>query len=138
MTKLLPALLITFCCMISITVSPATAGVTKITVVYSWDKKQQPSSPVSPELKLEGVPSETKEFKLSLSDRDRPMNDHGEGTVAYDGPGGKVTIEKGVVAGLRGPAPPWGERHTYIMKVECLDKDGRILASGEGAAMCCN
>lgn len=138
MRKRLSVIFLILVCSIGFTVSWAFAGSTKIGVVYSWEKKQEPNSSVSPEMKLEGVPPETKKFKVSLSDRDRPNNDHGQGTVAYDGAGGSVTIEKGAIKGLRGPAPPWGERHLYIMKVECLDKDGRVVASGEGSSTCCN
>lgn len=138
MEKGVSGVFVVLVCIIAFAASVVSAGSGKISVVYSWEKNQQRNSTVSPELKLEGVTAETKKFKISLSDQDKPMNDHGQGSIPYDGPGGSVTIPKGAVKGLRGPDPPGGQRHLYIMKVDCLDKDGRVLATGEGISPCCN
>lgn len=138
MGKGMSAVFVVLACIIAFAAWPVSAGSGKIIVVYSWEKNQQRNSTVSPELKLEGVPAETKKFKVSLSDQDRPMNDHGQGSIPYDGAGGSIAIPKGAVKGLRGPDPPGGQRHLYIMKVDCLDKDGQVLATGEGSSPCCN
>lgn len=123
-------------CLFTLTTACVTAKVApnaaNLQVDYSWTKANSCSS-VSPPIKVSGIPSTTKELKVTLTDFDAPNYNHGGGTVKYEGSG---TIPAGALKNYTGPCPPSGT-HSYAIKVDAVDAAGVIVGSGHKTLPCC-
>lgn len=84
-----------------------------------------------PEITIKNVPSGTAWLEVRMSDLDLLSYDHGGGIVAYDGKG---FIPVGSLQRYRGPNPPAGTRHRYVIVVKALNNDKSLLL-GEGESM---
>ncbi|MDR2695919.1 MAG: hypothetical protein LBC79_06020 [Deltaproteobacteria bacterium] len=85
------------------------------------------SSP-NPEIRLTNVPPGTAFLKVAMRDTHRPNFDHGGGVIAYDGSG---RVPEGSLSRYRGPQPPAGETHRYVITVQALNAD-QSMVLGEG------
>src|SRR4030042_7211998 len=101
-------------------------------VELKWTAANKCSS-VSPEIRVTGIPSTTKQLKISMIDLDKPDFNHGGGTVKYDG---SNVIPAGGLKSYTGPCPPSGQ-HSYSIKVDAIDVSGVIVGSGKQAKPCC-
>lgn len=128
------AIVLSGCAAVSGDSGVALPGLAVIGVEYEWSSESK-CVYVSPEIKLSGVPDETTHLRFRLDDLDKPMNNHGGGTIAYDG---STVIAKGAVHGIRGPCPPVGESHRYVLNVVAMDASKNKVASGSGTAHCCD
>jgi phosphatidylethanolamine-binding protein (PEBP) family uncharacterized protein len=99
---------------------------------FAWTSANKCSN-VSPEIKVSGVPSTTRQLQVRMLDLDRPYFNHGGGKVIYKG---SDTIPKGALKGFTGPCPPVGQ-HRYSIKVNAVDEAGMIVGSGEKTLPCC-
>ncbi|KAF0113409.1 MAG: Phospholipid-binding protein [Rhodospirillaceae bacterium] len=132
--KTIPSVLMLSSVMLSGCVTTDTPDLPEIGVDCKWDANSQ-CVYLSPEIALIGVPNQTKNLQFRLDDLDRPMNDHGGGTIAYTA---SNTIAKGAVKGIRGPCPPLREPHKYKLYVVATDENENKIAAGSGIARCCS
>jgi len=104
-----------------------------ITVDYTRKLKHR-CAPISPELRLSGIPVGTFELSVVMKDHDRPMNDHGGGSVKSDAPlpSEYVIPEGGLKSGYKGPCNPVFESfgHDYEFYVTAFDAKREILGKG--------
>ncbi len=101
-------------------------------VKFKWTSAHK-CSPVSPEIRVTGIPSTTKKLKVIMIDLDKPDFNHGGGTIKYDG---SKVIRAGALKRYTGPCPPSG-RHRYSIKVDAMDASGVIVGSGKQTQLCC-
>lgn len=76
-----------------------------------------------PELRISGIPVDTKTLEVSLTDHGLS---HGRQTIAYDGSG---IIKKGVLDKIEPPCP-MGDPGKYKFKVKALNADGVVIGIG--------
>jgi phosphatidylethanolamine-binding protein (PEBP) family uncharacterized protein len=100
----------------------------KMEVDFSWEGTVA-CTHRSPEIRVSGIPQDTHEFKVELTNVSAPKWNQGGGKVANDGsgaiPSGALTI------GYNGPCPPPGERYQYEFSVMALDEKGTIIGFGK-------
>lgn len=81
----------------------------------------------SPNFQLHDVPPGTVTLQFAMTDLDKPAFHHGGGTVGYRG---QSEVPCGAFAsGFVGPAPPFGEVHTYEFDIKALAQNGTVLAT---------
>lgn len=103
-----------------------------ISVDFTWGKRGENIK--NPEIKLMGVPPETKFLEVELIDRDIPPANHGGvERITYDGNG---VIPSGALKNYLGPAPP-PHGHLYEFTVKALDAEKVIIGIGKKAKKCC-
>ena len=112
-----------------VTAVKSTAQGPPLEVSFTFEAGGGLSAP-NPEIRLANIPDGSAFFTVRLKDIDRPNFNHGGGTVPNDGSG---VIRAGVLSSYRGPAPPVGETHTYVLSVIALNAD-KSLILGEGQA----
>ena len=104
-----------------------------ISVDFTWKLKHR-CAPISPELRLSGIPPGTVELSVSMKDHDRPGNNHGGGFVKNDSgfPSEYVIPEGGLKSRYMGPCNPVFESfgHDYEFYVTAYDAKREILGKG--------
>ena len=106
-------------------------GQSALTVDLEW-KVSHKCSAESPALTISGVPADTAQLKVRMTDIDKPAYDHGGGEVAHDG-AATATLAEGALKNYKGPCPPnfYNFGHDYQFSVEAIAADGSsVLARG--------
>jgi len=102
-------------------------------LVVDWDwKRSHECKPVSPAIKVTGIPADARSLVVSMIDHDMRSFDHGGGTVAVSGEP-SFTLPEGALKSYKGPCPPnfrsFG--HDYEFIVRAIGADGKTeLARG--------
>jgi len=95
-----------------------------LAIDFAWTEKSRCAS-VSPPITVRNVPQETRYLKITMSDLDFPLYDHGGGEVAYEG---SALIPEGALQAYAGPCPP-DAPHSYEFTVQALGADKKqVLA----------
>ena len=81
----------------------------------------------SPSFSFQGVPKGTTKLEFQMSDLDKPDYRHGGGTVAYHGKG-SIPCDA-FTSSFNGPAPPYGQVHTYQFEIKAIGANGQTLAT---------
>jgi hypothetical protein len=103
------------------------------TLVVDWDwKRSHECKPVSPAIKVTGIPADARTLAVSMIDHDMRSYDHGGGNVAVSGES-SFTLPEGALQSYKGPCPPnfrsFG--HDYEFIVRAIAADGKTeLARG--------
>jgi phosphatidylethanolamine-binding protein (PEBP) family uncharacterized protein len=98
-------------------------------VDFTWKKKHRCSAE-SPELKLEGIPADTVELRITMIDHDMRSYDHGGGSVRDQaGFPSSYTVNEGALKSYKGPCPPHSS-HDYEFIVVALDKAKNAIGKG--------
>jgi phosphatidylethanolamine-binding protein (PEBP) family uncharacterized protein len=103
------------------------------TLTVDWDwKKSHECKPVSPAIKVTGIPADVRSLAVSMIDHDMRSYDHGGGSVAVSGEP-SFTLPEGALQSYKGPCPPnfrsFG--HDYEFIVRAIAADGKTeLARG--------
>lgn len=103
-----------------------------ITVDYTWKLKHR-CAPISPELRISGIPPGTVELSVSMKDHDRPGIDHGGGFVkAASGIPATFVVSEGALQSYKGPCNPVFESfgHDYEISVVARDAKGEVIGRG--------
>lgn len=103
-----------------------------LTVDYTWKLKHKCSAS-SPELKVDGIPSNTAELSVTMIDHDMRSFNHGGGFVKNEaGFPSSFALPEGALKSYKGPCPPnfssFG--HDYEFIVVAKDKSNNELAKG--------
>jgi phosphatidylethanolamine-binding protein (PEBP) family uncharacterized protein len=123
-----------FSCLVLLTAcSKASPDAVKLQVDYNWTNANVCSN-FSPEIKVLGIPPTTKQLRVTLTDLDFLIYDHGGGTVKYEG---SNIIAAGALKDYRGPCPPFDTTHRYSIRVDAIDASGVIIGFGEKTKPCC-
>lgn len=102
--------------------TPVAEDAAALGVDFTWSERSR-CSPVSPAIKVTGVPEDTAYLKVTMKDLNKPNYRHGGGEVAYEGSG---AIAEGALGQYKGPCPPMGQ-HTYRFTVEALNADKNLI-----------
>ena len=98
---------------------------------FEWQQMDK-GSQENPEIRLTGVPEDTKRFLVKLVDLNVKGFDHGSGFVDNDGSG---IIARGATKGTyNGPDPPFPDmKHNYEITVKAYDENGNVIGIGKKA-----
>ena len=103
--------------------------VVDIELDYLWGT-QPVENLKNPEIRLTGVPENTKNLEVDLIDLDLPPANHGEEEkIAYNGSG---LIPYGSLKNYIGPSPP-PRGHLYEFTIKALDENGVVIGIGKKA-----
>jgi hypothetical protein len=102
-------------------------------VDFQWARENLCERGRSPLVRLSGIPEGTIKLKAWFKDLNMPTYNHGGGTVENDG---TSIIAAGALKGFRGPCPPIGLTHRYMLTVQALDAGGKVLALGKKTVPC--
>ena len=94
-----------------------------LTVDFSWKGLVPCALGGNPEIRVSGIPDETKALVVSLYDHGLL---HGKQTFIYDGSG---IIKKGALDEIEGPCP-FADSGRYKFKVETVNEKGVIIGFG--------
>jgi phosphatidylethanolamine-binding protein (PEBP) family uncharacterized protein len=103
-----------------------------ITVDYTWKLKHR-CAPISPELRLSGIPSGTAELAFTMVDHDFRSFDHGGGSVkSASGIPASFVVAEGTLQSYKGPCNPVFESfgHDYEISVVARDAKGEVIGRG--------
>jgi len=95
----------------------------ELTVDFSWEGLVPCAMGGNPEIRVGGVPDETKVLVVSLYDHGLS---HGKQTFTYNGSG---IIKKGALDEIEGPCP-FADSGRYKFKVAAIDENGVIIGLG--------
>jgi phosphatidylethanolamine-binding protein (PEBP) family uncharacterized protein len=106
-------------------------NVARMDIDFEWQRIDK-ASQENPEIRLTGVPEDTRKFLVSLVDLDLKGFDHGSGFVDNDGSG---IIARGSTKGsYNGPDPPFPDmKHNYEITVTAYDAAGNVIGIGKKA-----
>lgn len=112
--------------------TPAVFAQQPIKVDYTWKLKHR-CAPISPEIRLSGIPAGTVELSVMMKDHDRPMNDHGGGFLKE--PAGfpaDFVIPEAALKSYKGPCNPVFESfgHDYEFYVTARDAKNEVIGKG--------
>ena len=100
---------------------------------YSWGTGPGENRK-NPEIKITGIPAQTRYLKIQLVDLDMSIANHGEvEKIEYNESG---LIPYGTLKNYIGPSPP-PEGHRYEFTIKALDEDGVVIGIGKKSKMCC-
>ena len=105
---------------------PVAKNAAELNVGIEWTA-QSGCSAVSPPIKLNNVPKETKFIDVYMIDLNFSAGRHGGGMVAYDGSG---MIKEGALKSYNGPCPRDGQ-HSYQFTIDALNADKSMIV-GQG------
>ena len=105
----------------------------KITLDYKWTTINLCRSGVSPRIFLKGVPEGTVKLRVRVKDLHVPDYNHGGGTIKYYGSG---EIAQGALLNYRGPCPPIGRPHRYVIYITALNSSGKTIGTGKKIVPC--
>jgi phosphatidylethanolamine-binding protein (PEBP) family uncharacterized protein len=91
-------------------------------VNFAWKLEDRCS--ISPEIKLIGVPKNSKSLYVQLKDLDLLSADHGGGFVDYSG---QNKLVRGTVIPWLGPCPTAGVTHRYELTVTAYNAKIQVL-----------
>ena len=95
----------------------------ELTVDFSWEGLVPCAMGGNPELRVSGLPDETKALVVSLYDHGLL---HGKQTFSY---GGSGIIKQGALDEIEGPCP-FADSGRYKFKVEAVDQNSVIIGIG--------
>jgi len=103
----------------------------EMNIDFEWQQMDK-GSQENPEIRLTGVPEDTKRFLVKLVDLNVKGFDHGGGFVDNDGSG---IIARGATKGTyNGPDPPFPDmKHNYEITVKAYDENGNVIGIGKKA-----
>jgi len=103
----------------------------EMNIDFEWQQMDK-GSQENPEIRLTGVPEDTKRFLVKLVDLNVKGFDHGSGFVDNDGSG---IIARGATKGTyNGPDPPFPDmKHNYEITVKAYDENGNVIGIGKKA-----
>ncbi len=114
---------------VGFSIDPGTIG-----IEFSFKRENMCFGP-SPQITLSNLPEGVKDIRASLRDLDHPGADHGGGTVKnFTG----TVLSAGALEAYQGPCPSMSEhrRFHYVLKVEALDANGKVIATGQAMREC--
>ena len=117
-------LLLIALCFINPGCSDVSPDAVDLDVEFSW-QDMKPCSWGNPEIRIGGLPENTKFLTVSMYDSVY-LHDHGEFTIAYDGSG---IIPMGASEKLQGPCPP-DVPGRYKITVKALDENNAVIGIG--------
>lgn len=95
----------------------------ELKVDFSWEGLVPCVAGGNPEIRVSGIPGDTKTLVVSLYDHNLS---HGKKTFAYDGSG---IIKKGALDEIEGPCPVF-DPGRYKFKIEAVNENGLIIGIG--------
>ena len=95
----------------------------ELTVDFSWEGLVPCALGGNPEIRVGGVPDETKVLVVSLQDHGLS---HGKQTFTYNGSG---IIKKGALDEIEGPCP-FADSGRYKFKIAAVNQNGVIIGLG--------
>ena len=110
-------------CFFSIGCSNVSSDAVDLTVDFNWDGFVPCAPGGNPELRISGIPDQTKVLEISLTDHGLS---HGRQKVVYNGSG---IIKMGVLVDIESPCPI-GDPGKYKFKVKAIDADGTVIGVG--------
>jgi len=95
----------------------------ELKVDFSWKGLVPCAVGGNPEIRVSGIPNDTKAIVVSLYDN---RLSHGKQTFTYDGSG---IIKKGALDEIEGPCPVF-DPGRYKFKIEAVNENGLIIGIG--------
>ena len=95
----------------------------ELTVDFTWEGLVPCAVGGNPEIRVGGIPDETKVIVVSLYDHGMS---HGKQKFSYDGTG---IVKKGALDEIEGPCPNI-DAGRYKFKIEAVNEDGVIIGTG--------
>jgi hypothetical protein len=100
----------------------------KMDVAFSWEGVA-PCTHASPEIRVSGIPADTRRLLVKLKNISDPDWNQGGGEIEHDGSG--VIPANALDIGYNGPCPPPGQRQKYEFRVMAVDAEGTIIGFGK-------